>query len=103
MKVTLGIFSVIALFIMTACEEGTDVVESGTYTGTVDEVEAEKSEIYVKTDDGKTLELYFTDETELTKMGETVEFSALEEDQKVEVEVKKVGKRLDPLTVDIKE
>ncbi len=103
MRIKLGIFSIIALFIMSACGESTDVVESGTYTGTVDEVEAEKSEIYVKTDDDQKLELYFIDETELTKNGEAVEFSALEKGQKVEVEVKKVGKRLDPLKVDIKE
>ncbi len=103
MRVALGIFSIVTLFLTTACGGSTDVVKSGTYTGTVDEVEAEKSEIYVKTDEGQKLELYFTDKTELTKNGEAAEFSALEEGQKVEVEVKKVGKRLDPLTVDIKE
>lgn len=103
MRVLLGIFSVVTLLFMAACGESTDVVESGTYTGTVDEVEAEKSEIYVKTEDGQKLELYFIEETELTKNGEAVEFSALEEGQKVKVEVKKVGQRLDPLKVDIKE
>lgn len=89
----------ITLFI--SCGNSTDVVESGTYTGTVIEVEADKSEIYVKTEDGKTLELYFIEETKLTQNGEEVPFSALEEDQTVEVEVKKVGKRLDPITVKI--
>lgn len=101
-----GLFSILAIttvFFLTSCGGGTDAVESGTYKGTVKEVEAEKSEIYVKTDDGKTLELYFIEETVLTKAGENVEFSALEEGQKVEVEVKKVGKRLDPLSVNIKE
>jgi len=95
---TLTIFA-ITLFI--ACGKTTDVVESGTYTGKVIEVEADKSEIYVKTDDGKTLELYFTDETTLMQNGETVEFSALNVDQSVEVEVEKVGKRLDPISVKI--
>jgi hypothetical protein len=89
----------ITLFI--ACGNSTDVVESGTYTGTVIEVEADKSEIYVKTEDGKTLELYFIEDTKLTQNGEEVPFSALEEEQTVEVEVKKVGKRLDPITVKI--
>lgn len=89
----------ITLFI--SCGKTTDVVESGTYTGTVIEVEADKSEIYVKTEDGKTLELYFIEDTKLTQNGEEVPFSALEEDQTVEVEVEKVGKRLDPLTVKI--
>jgi hypothetical protein len=95
----LGLASV--LFMMSACGESTDVVESGTYEGKVKKVEAEKTEIYVETSDNKTLELYFTDETELTKDGETVEFSALEKGQKVEVKVEKVGKRLDPVTVKI--
>lgn len=103
MKLVVGIFTLVTLLLFTACGESTDAVESGTYNGTVDEVEAEKSEIYVKTDDGKTLELYFIDETELTKNGESVDFSALEEGQKVEVKVEKVGQRLDPLKVNIKE
>jgi hypothetical protein len=90
----------ITLFI--ACGDSTDVVESGTYTGKIIEVEADKSEIYVKTDDGKTLELYFIEDTKLTQNGEEVPFSALAEDQTVEVEVEKVGKRLDPLSVKIK-
>ncbi|QDG50540.1 hypothetical protein FIV42_07275 [Persicimonas caeni] len=85
-------------------EEGEEhaVVESGTYTGTVKKVKADENEIYVDAD-GKELELYFIEETKLTKGGEAVEFSALEEGQKVEVEVKKVGKRLDPLSVTIVE
>ena len=95
----LGVAS--ALFMMTACGESTDVVESGTYEGKVKKVEAEKSEIYVETTDDKTLELYFTDETKLTKGGETAKFSVLEKGQKVEVEVEKVGKRLDPISVTI--
>lgn len=84
-----------------SCEQGTDVVESGTYQGTVDKVEADKSEIYVKTDDNKRLELYFTESTTLTKNGETVPFDQLQEGGKVEVEVEKVGQRLDPIAVRI--
>lgn len=88
---------------LSACGGGTDVVESGTYQGTIDEVEADKTEIYVKTADNKKLELYFTDQTTLTRNGETVEFSALAEGMKVEVEVEKVGQRLDPISVKILE
>ncbi len=94
----LGVF----LF-MVSCGESTDVVESGTYQGTIEEVEPSKDEIYVKTGDNKTLELYFKDNTELTRDGNTVEFSELEKGQKVEVEVEKVGKRLDPISVKIME
>ena len=78
------------------------VVESGTYQGTIAKVNADEDEIYVEAD-GKELELYFIEETKLTKGGESVEFSALEKGQKVEVEVKKVGKRLDPMSVKILE
>ena len=95
------LFSAILLFF--SCGESTDVVESGTYQGTIQEVEPSKTEIYVETDDNKTLELYFTDQTELTRDGNTVEFSTLEEGMRVEVEVKKEGKRLDPLSVKVLE
>lgn len=94
---------ILILPLLTACEGGTDVVESGTYQGTIKEVEPSKTEIYVTTEDGKTLELYFTDETELTRNGEMVEFTELEEGQQVEVEVEKTGKRLDPISVEIME
>ena len=90
------------LFII-ACGESTDVVESGTYEGTIQEVEPSKTEIYVETEDDQTLELYFTDETELTRNGSPVEFSELEEGQRVEVEVEKTGQRLDPISVRILE
>ncbi len=96
--------TLVSLFlVMIACGESTDVVESGIYQGTIQDVEAGKNEIYVKTEDDKTLELYFTEETELTRNGSTVEFSELQEGQKVEVEVEKVGKRLDPVSVKIME
>jgi cold shock protein len=88
---------------MFACEQGTDVVDSGTYQGTVDEVEADKTEIYVKTDDNKRLELYFNENTTLTRNGETVAFDQLEEGQRVEVQVEKTGQRLDPIAVTILE
>ena len=86
-----------------SCGEKTNVVESGTYEGTIKEVEPSKTEIYVETDDNKTLELYFTDQTELTRDGSTVDFSVLEEGMRVEVEVRKEGKRLDPLSVKVLE
>lgn len=90
-------------FLFIACGEKTDVVESGTYEGTIKEVEPSKTEIYVETDDNKTLELYFTDQTELTRDGSTVDFSVLKEGMRVEVEVKKEGKRLDPVSVKVLE
>lgn len=91
------------LFFLSSCEEKHDQVPSGTYSGNIKEVEAAKSEIYVKTDDGKTLELYFSNATKLTQNGQTVPFSTLKEGQKVSVQVNNVGGSLDPIAVDIKE
>lgn len=87
----------------TAEMENTDLVPSGTYTGTAEEVDPEEREIYVKTTDNKTLELYFTDQTRVTQNGQSVSFDALKKGQKVEVTVEKKGKRLEPMTVKIME
>lgn len=95
-------FAVIALGV-SSCGESTSTVESGTYQGTVKKVNPEKTEIYVTIEEDKTLELYFTDKTSLTRNGETVMFSELAEGQNVEVEIEKVGKRLDPVSVKILE
>ena len=98
------LFLVCSLIVFSSCGGGkTDVVESGVYQGTVEEVEADKTEIYVKTSDGKLLELYFTETTTLTRSGAPVNFDQLAEGQKVEVEVIKEGKRLDPVSVKIME
>lgn len=94
---------VLALFLLVSCGEKTDVVESGVYQGSIEEVEADKSEIYVKTADNLILELYFTESTTLTRNGQTVPFTELAEGMKVEVDVKKEGKRLDPVSVKILE
>lgn len=90
-----------SILLFFSCGENTEVVESGTYRGTIKEVEPSKTEIYVETEDDKTLELYFTDETELSRNGNVVEFSVLKEGMNVEVEVKKEGKRLDPISVKV--
>lgn len=103
MKLYKILVAVLAFSLLLSCGEKTDVVESGVYQGTVDEVEADKSEIYVKTGDNKLLELYFTEKTTLTKDGQAVPFTELTEGKKVEVEVKKEGKRLDPISVKILE
>lgn len=92
------------LLLFSACGgESTDVVESGTYEGTIEEVNPDESEIYVKTPDDKTLELYFIETTELAKDTVSVPFDSLATGQKVRVEVEKVGQRLNPLRVEILE
>lgn len=77
-----------------------DLVESGTYEGKITEVNPDEDEIYLESN-GNELELYFVEETKLTRNGESVPFSTLETGQNVEVEIEKVGKRLDPLSVKI--
>ncbi len=103
-KISLTLASaMLFLFVLAACSGNkNETVESGTYTGTITEVNPGEREIYVKTADNKTLELYFTDATNLTQNGTAVEFSALQEGQTVQVTVEKVGQKLDPLSVDIK-
>jgi len=81
--------------------EETAVVESGTYEGTISEVNAEEREIYVDVPDTGTLELYFTDSTRVLRDTTQASFGALQSNQRVAVEVEKVGQRLDPITVTI--
>lgn len=101
MKYTITLAAILSLFMitLTSCGSDTSVVESGTYTGTIEEVNAEETEIYVTLDSGETIELYFTDETTLSQNGEEVPFSTIEVGDSVEVTVEKTGQRLDPVDV----
>jgi hypothetical protein len=67
--------------------------------GTITEVNAEETEIYVNLESGQLVELYFTDTTTLSQNGEEVPFSTIEVDDRVEVTLEKVGQRLDPVSV----
>ncbi|MDZ7719870.1 MAG: hypothetical protein U5K72_13720 [Balneolaceae bacterium] len=100
---SIKVFSTLALllFMISACGEDTSVVESGTYTGTIQEVNAEETEIYVELESGDVIELYFTDTTTLTQNGEDVPFSTIQVDDRVEVTVEKTGQRLDPVSVEL--
>lgn len=95
---TFAILTVLVV-VISACGEKTSVVDSGTYNGTIAEVNADETEIYVTLDSGETIELYFTESTTLTENGEAVPFSTIEVDDKVEVTVEKTGQRLDPVSV----
>ncbi|WP_316812215.1 hypothetical protein [Pedobacter heparinus] len=83
--------------------EKTDVVESGTYQGKAEKVDADEKEIYVRTADNKLLELYLTDSTALTKGGVTVPFDSVKKDGNVEVQVEKKGNKLAPIAVTLLE
>ena len=85
------------------CGGGIDVVDAGTYTGSVDKVVAGEQEIYVSLENGMRLELYFSADTELVEDGEPAPFSALEEGSMIEVEVDREGNRNLPLRVEILE
>lgn len=87
------------IFAFTACGGETSVVESGTYTGTIAEVNADETEIYVNLESGETIELYFTEETTLTQDSVEVPFSTIQVEDSVEVTVEKTGQRLDPVSV----
>lgn len=97
-KTFLPVFCMLCLY---SCGKQTDLVESGTYRGTVDKVVVEKSEIYVKTANGKLLELYFNEDTELTQNGQNVPFETLKKGQEVDVTVEKVDQSLKPVVVSI--
>src|SRR5690606_20101818 len=83
--------------------ENTVLVPTGTYTGVAREVDPAEKEIYVETNDGKLLELYFTESTQLTRNGGDVSFDQLKQGGKVEVTVENKGNKMEPQTVKILE
>ncbi len=97
--------AVCGMLVFQSCGEAnrnTDVVESGTYQGVAEEVDSGDQEIYVRTADGKLLELYFSDQTTLTRAdGSPAEFNELIEGGNVEVQVEKMGNKLEPIAVKI--
>jgi hypothetical protein len=95
---TLGL--VVALTALAGCG-GVDVVDAGAYEGVVDEAKPGEKEIYVVLDDGRKLELYFTDETVLEQAGEPVAFAKLEAGSRVRVTVTRDGNRNVPTRVEI--
>lgn len=94
-------FMATGLFVSCGENKDTDIVESGTYQGKAEEVDADEKEVYVRTADNKLLELYFTEKTTLIKAGAPVEFSQLHEGGKLEVTVEKKGNKLEPVSVSI--
>ena len=95
--------TVMVAFFVLGCGQGIAAVDSGTYEGSVTKVVPAEQEIYVDIGEGRTIELYFNDDTTLTRAGESVDFSALAEGARVRVEVERVGNRLEPLSVEILE
>jgi len=90
----------LAASVLTGCG-GVEVVDSGSYEGVVDEAKPGEKEIYVMLDDGRKLELYFTDQTTLQQSGQVADFSALESGTRVRVNVTRDGNRNVPQKVEI--
>jgi hypothetical protein len=86
--------------ISVGCGGGSDV-PSGTYEGTIKEVNAEETEIYVDTSEHGILELYFKDETTLTQGGSAIDFAKLAEGARVRVTVENVEGELIPKKVEL--
>lgn len=77
------------------------VVGDGTYMVTAHIVDDEEKELYVKMDDGKILELYLKPDTAMMKGDRKIEFAEFEKGQKLEIEVKKDGEHMKPVSVKI--
>ena len=99
--------TLLAVFALLGCgadnNQQQPAVQSGTYQGTIEEVNAGEREIYVRTDDGdgQVLELYFTDQTTVQQAGQPADFTALAVGQQVEVDVQAAEGELTPLSVTI--
>lgn len=83
--------------------ENTQVVPSGTYTGEAIVVDSQQKELYVKLNDTTTIELYFSNDTQVMKNNQQVTFDQIQKGQRLEVEVEKSGESLKPKTVKILE
>ena len=83
--------------------ENTQLVPSGTYTGEAMVVDSQQKELYVKLNDTTTIELYFSNDTQIMRNNQQVQFDALQKGQTLEVEVERSGESLKPKTVRIVE
>lgn len=95
MRKTVFAFSLVSFFIAGIAQAAIVTIE-----GSIDKVVPEKREIYVLAD-GKKHEFYFTDKTEITKSGQPASFDVLKKALKVKVTADKIGRRYDPLKVEI--
>jgi hypothetical protein len=101
---SLGIlFLSCSILYLAGCGRGIDVVDAGTYTGTVDKAKPGEQEIYLSLDDGMYLELYFTETTQLMEGATPADFSALEAGDRVQVTLDREGNRNIPVQVVIME
>jgi hypothetical protein len=98
--ISVFLLAVVGLVLAGCSDSG---VKSGTYDGTIKEINVGETEIYVETPDGTVLELYFTETTRVVNAdGSEATFADLSVDQKVSVEVENVDGDLKPVKVVLK-
>lgn len=76
-------------------------METDAYNGTVTEVNAEEEKIHVEVPDEGTMELTFTDSTQVLKNFLEVPLDSLSADQEVRVQVAEAGEQPTPVTVNL--
>jgi hypothetical protein len=95
---------VLAVFIVVGCGGAEESpMETDAYNGTVAEVDAEERKIHVEVPDEGSMELAFTDSTQVLKNFLEVPFDSLNADRKVRVEVMETGEEPTPMTVTLLE
>ncbi|CAN5506119.1 hypothetical protein BH10BDE1_BH10BDE1_12990 [soil metagenome] len=100
MKMHFKILTRIAIFALASVQISSAIAAVVTIEGAVAKVVPDKKEIYVLSD-GKRHEFYFTPKTEIVKGGQPVAFELLKVSGKVKVTADKIGKRLDPIKVEL--
>mgnify|MGYP006279851513 CR=1 FL=1 len=97
----LVILMALTVLVCAGCGRREVMVDSGTYEGSILKINPDDSEIYVSLDEKRVLELYFTENTMVSRGEETTTFDALEKGQTVRIEVERTDDGMVPLTVTI--
>ncbi|WP_232797878.1 hypothetical protein [Salinibacter altiplanensis] len=92
------------LLIVVGCGSAEDSpMETDAYNGTITEIDAEEREVHVEVPDEGTMELAFTDTTQVLKNFLEMPFDSLNADRKVRVEVTEAGEQPIPTSVTLLE
>ena len=91
----------LSLFTLTASGAIAATTNELSIEGKIVSVVAAKKEIYVSAE-GKKFEFYFKDDTKLTHAEKVVPFSELSEGATVKVTYRTIGKRTEPINVELK-
>ncbi len=78
-------------------------MDTDAYNGTIAKVDAEERKVHVEVPDEGTMELAFTDTTQVLKNFLEMPFDSLNTDRKVRVEVVETGDQPTPTTVTLLE